>query len=351
MPSNRTSTRRLVNRLRDAGLPVSEDISAAMHSVDIGRYTDYDLEPFWYDRPLVFLETDRGGVKTISAPHMIVNMLHHLELETGQEVLLLGAKGGYIAALIAHIVGPEGGVVVVDPSKEVVTHVREKIKFVNQTHNVRVRKMRQVEHCPPQLPEPLDRVLVTGSLTELPNWLESRISEGGFAISPMGGRFSQRLIKRERAGDDWFDTDLGGVLFGPVDIAETEPEPLSAGSIGELLRESAILGEEIGLFSDEIIHRLNNLAQSLEDLPADLRPLPEPDEIDDEIPWAFDIELFENEMHPVIDLLNSEMDWLAEIWSVLITLVDVRLMQPGSPDVEDEEDRGGGFGRHSDLVP
>ena len=56
-------------------------------------------------------------------------------------------------------------------------------------------------------------------------------------------------------------------------------------------------------------------------------------------------------MHPVIDLLNSEMDWLAEIWSVLITLVDVRLMQPGSPDVEDEEDRVGGFGRHSDLVP
>ena len=26
-----------------------------------------------------------------------------------QEVLILGAKGGYIAALIAHIVGPEGG--------------------------------------------------------------------------------------------------------------------------------------------------------------------------------------------------------------------------------------------------
>ena len=351
MPSSRTQTRQLIKRLKDAGLPVSEAISAAMQSVDIGQYTDYDLEPFWYDRPLVFLETERGGVKTISAPHMIVSMLHHLELEPGQEVLLLGAKGGYIAALIAHIVGPEGGVIVVDPSKEVVNHVRDKIKIVNQTHDVRVRKMRRIGHCPPQLPEPLDRVLVTGSLTELPNWLERRISEGGFAISPMGGRLSQRLIKRERAGQDWFDTDLGGVLFGPVDISETEPEPLSAESISELLRESAVLGEEIGLFSDEIIGRLNNLAQSLDDLPTNLRPLPEQDEFSDEIPWALDLELLENDVHPVIDLLTSEMDWLAEIWSVLITLVDVRLMQPGSPNTEDEEERVGGFGRHSDLVP
>ena len=344
-------TRRLIERLQKAGVPMNSSISAAMRSVDVGEYTDYELEPFWHDRPLVFLETSKGGVKTISAPHMIAKMLYHLELSPGQEVLILGAKGGYIAALIAHIVGPEGGVVVVDPSREVVDHVRERISTVTDTHTVRVRKMRQLTHCPPQLPEPLDRVLVTGSLESLPNWLESRIVDGGFTIAPIGGRFSQHLLKRERISEGWLDTDLGGVLFGPVDIADTEPEPLSAKTLAELLREGAILGDEIGMFNDEILQRLNHLSASLEALPDNIEPLPEPPNLEDEPPWAMDSDAWIDEVHPVADLLNAEMDWLGDVWQLLITLVDVRLMQPGRPDAEDDEEPIGGFGRHSDLVP
>ena len=347
----RGHTRRLIRRLESAGVPIDSSISAAMQSVDVGEFTDYELEPFWHDRPLVFLETSRGGVKTISAPHMIATMLHHLELSPGQEVLILGAKGGYIAALVAHIVGPEGGVVVVDPSREVVDHVRDRLSSVAETHTVRVRKMRQLTHCPPQLPDPLDRVLVTGSLHELPEWLESRMSDGGFAVAPIGGRFSQHLVKRERAGENWLDTDLGGVLFGPVDIAETEPEPLTAQTLAELLREAAILGDEIDLFTEGISQQLNDLSIALEQLPQDLGPLPQPHELEEEPPWALDSDMWMDEVHPVVDLLTAEMDWLAEVWHILITLLDVRLMQPGRPDSDDDEESVGGFGRHGDLVP
>jgi len=342
---------RLLRRLKTAGVPLTQPISAAMRSVDVGEFTDYELEPFFHDRPLVFLETDRGGVKTISAPHMIATMLHHLELEIGQEVLILGAKGGYIAALIAHIVGPEGGVVVVDPSREVVDHVRERLEPVSETHTVRVRKMRRLDFCPPQLPEPLDRVLVTGSLRDLPAWLETRMCDGGFAVAPMGGRIAQRLVKRERVGPDWMDTDLGGVLFGPVDIADTEPEPMSAASLSELLHEGAVLGEEIGLFDVEILERLGQLASALEGLPDDLEPLPHQERMEDEPPWALDEGAWMDEVHPVVDLLTAEMDWLADIWPVLIALIDVRMVHPGQPDSDDDDGRSGGFGRHGDLVP
>ena len=344
-------TRRLIERLENAEVPIDSQISAAMHSIDVSDFTDYDLEPFWYDRPLVFLETRKGGVKTISAPHMIATMLHHLELSSGQEVLILGAKGGYIAALVAHIVGPEGGVVVVDPSREVVNHVRDRLNPVAQTHTVRVRKMRQLTHCPPQLPHPLDRVLVTGSLEKLPQWMTSRMADGGFAIAPIGGRYSQHLMKLERVESTWLETNLGGVLFGPVDIAETEPEPLSAHTLAEMLREGAILGQEIGILDSDTIQRLNALSMSLESLPVDLQPLPEPEGLEYEPPWAFDSDMWVDEAHPVVDLLSAEMDWLSDVWPILITLVDIRLMQPGHPDAVDEDGQVGGFGRHGDLVP
>ena len=344
-------TRRLIERLENAEVPIDSQISAAMQSIDVSDFTDYDLEPFWHDRPLVFLETRKGGVKTISAPHMIATMLHHLELSSGQEVLILGAKGGYIAALVAHIVGPEGGVVVVDPSREVVNHVRDRLSPVAQTHTVRVRKMRQLTHCPPQLPHPLDRVLVTGSLEKLPQWMTSRMADGGFAIAPIGGRYSQHLMKLERVESTWLETNLGGVLFGPVDIAETEPEPLSAHTLAEMLREGAILGQEIGILDSDIIERLNALSMSLESLPVDLQPLPEPEGLEYEPPWAFDSDMWVDEAHPVVDLLSAEMDWLSDVWPILVTLVDIRLMQPGHPDAVDEDGQVGGFGRHGDLVP
>ena len=99
------------------------------------------------------------------------------------------------------------------------------------------------------------------------------------------------------------------------------------------------------------MRRLNHLSASLEALPENLEPLPEPPNLEDEPPWAMDTDAWVDEIHPVADLLNAEMDWLGDVWQLLITLVDVRLMQPGRPDAEDDEEPIGGFGRHSDLIP
>tara|TARA_B110000438_G_scaffold303564_1_gene365651 strand:- start:4183 stop:4716 length:534 start_codon:yes stop_codon:yes gene_type:complete len=177
------------------------------------------------------------------------------------------------------------------------------------------------------------------------------MGDGGFTVAPIGGRFSQHLVKRERVGENWLDTDLGGVLFGPVDIADTEPEPLSAKSLAELLREGAILGDEIGMFSEEILQRLTHLSTALDALPDDLGPLPNPSNLEDEPPWALDSDIWIEGIHPVADLLSAEMDWLGDVWQLLITLVDVRLMQPGRPETDDEDGPTGGFGRHGDLIP
>ena len=41
----------------------------AMEDVNPGFFTDFDLEPFWNDRPVPFLFTGFGATRTISAPH------------------------------------------------------------------------------------------------------------------------------------------------------------------------------------------------------------------------------------------------------------------------------------------
>ena len=114
--------RELLDRISNSGIEVPQQVRDAMCDLHLDQFTTYDFDGFFHDRPVVFMETENGGVKTISAPHMIVTLLHHLELKKGQEVLVVGAKGGYIAALIATIVGEEGHVIVIDPSEEVIRH-------------------------------------------------------------------------------------------------------------------------------------------------------------------------------------------------------------------------------------
>ena len=272
-----TEMRALLERLAAAGLSVSESIEAAMLAVNIEDYSDWEPSAFWHDHPLIFLRTESGGVKTISAPHMVVTMLGHLELELGQDVLILGAKGGYMAALISHIVGDSGSVTVVDPSRPVVEHVRERLVVSGRGGNgkggeIRVRKLSKINRAPPHLPTPLQRVLITGSIREIPKWIDTRLHDGGFVIAPLGNRFGQRLIKRERQDSSRLDTDLGGVIFGPVDIAETESNS-SVGELADMFEEAAAIADELDALEVEDRIRLRQLSSAIRDLPDDLPPL------------------------------------------------------------------------------
>ena len=93
---------------------------------------------------MVFLETPEGGVKTISAPHMIVTLLHNLELEKGQHIVIYGAKGGYISALIAHIIDEEGRVTVLDPSIDVIEHISNNLRGYPTVDCQRISDFRQI---------------------------------------------------------------------------------------------------------------------------------------------------------------------------------------------------------------
>ena len=316
--------RLLIRRLRDSGVIVPEEVEKAMLIVDIADFTEYEIDGFYHDRPVVFLETPNGGVKTISAPHMVVTLLHHLELSAGQEVVVYGAKGGYICALIAHILGEEGHVTVLDPSVEVISHLSSSLRVYPTVECHVIQETPNVN-----LPE-LNRVLVTGQIGSLPDWLKDGLTDGGFAIAPIGDRDSQNLVKLEKQDSELFETDLGSVIFGPIDIQDTIVSTPSPEEMAEMVEQVVELMSEIGLIESDDRARLYDLVAELRQLPDDLPP---PEEMDDP------------SEHPMLRLMMDEGEWFMRFWPVVQAMMGSRLASPGSKDYSYSGSE------HDDFIP
>ncbi len=190
---------RLLDGLVTSGAPLSISVREAFESVHPGDFTSYPLDSFWKDHPVPFIESEGGGVKTISAPHMLIELLHHSEVTEGDKVLIVGAKGGYLSALISHIIGDHGDLMVIDPSAPVVEHLR----FVFENHAAasdsrppRVRKVPHLRHKPPGLSADLKRILITGAVETLPGWIERVVGGEGVVLAPVGDATGQVLTKQ-----------------------------------------------------------------------------------------------------------------------------------------------------------
>ena len=182
---------------------------------------------------------------------------------------------------------------------------------------------------------PVDRVLITGAIRELLPDVENLVGEGGFVLGPFGGPVHQRLLKREKQEDEWLDTDLGGVVFGPMDLGEAERSSLDPQNLAEHLEDILEIISEIIEIEDETVSRIEGLIISLRELPRDIPELDE-DSTEDEIME-----------HPVIELLLMEMDWLGPMWPIFGDFLSVEIASPGSPS----EDEYGMSGGHRDLIP
>ena len=323
----------LLRRLSKDGVLVPDQVKKAMLKVDLEDFTDYDVAPFYADRPVPYIESNSGNIKTISAPHMIATLLHHLEINKGQDIMLIGSKGGYLAAIIDRMLGGEGTVTILEPHEEVRLHTEDRLASHLCSGTIRVLRpndVGEIEH----LSGGFERVLITGSVREIPNSIEELVIDGGFVLGPFGGPVHQRLLKREKQGGDWFDTDLGGVVFGPMDVGESETGPLDPISLANHIEDAFDLVGGMIEIEESTCARVRNLILALREMPPDL-PY-----IDEE---SSEEEVME---HPVVDLLMSEIEWLGPLWPLFSEFLSIDLASPGSP--EEASDFAGG---HEDLIP
>ena len=262
----------LLRRLSKEGFIVPEQVKKAMLKVDIEDFTDYDVAPFYADRPVPYIESDSGNIKTISAPHMIITLLHHMELALGQEIIVIGCKGGYLSALIATIVGEDGRVNVLDPSSEVVNHAKERL---SHWPTIEIRSVEDLDIAPVAFPGEFNRVILTGQIEAIPEWIKSRVSDGGFVIAPLGDIDSQNLMKIEFQDNIELETNLGNVCFGPIDLDSTDNTHLHPKELADLIELSIETCEELEIIDYEELQSLQDLVAKLNNLPDETPPIGE----------------------------------------------------------------------------
>lgn len=183
-----------------------------------------ELSEFFSDQAVPFYSSE-GFTKTVSAPSMICVMLQELELEEGMDVLVLGAKSGYIEALISEMVG-NGFVYIIDSNQEICELTEENLLKEDYERSSTVLIRDPLKIYPDK--GPWDRILITGQVPDVPRELKEQLADGGFILAPIGPevkdprRDFQEFMKIQRVGQRYVETPLGQVLFGPLDSSRVK---------------------------------------------------------------------------------------------------------------------------------
>ncbi|RJQ77659.1 methyltransferase, FxLD system [Pseudonocardiaceae bacterium YIM PH 21723] len=153
-------------------------------------------------------------LSSTSATFIQARMIEQAELRPGATVLEIGS-GGYNAALLAEVVGPQGRVFSVDIDREVTDLALERLDATGYGDRVTVLQADAGEPLP-ELPDSVDAILVTAGAWDLaPAWLD-RLATDGRIIVPLRMNGVTRSIGFRREGDHWVSTSAEVCGFVPM---------------------------------------------------------------------------------------------------------------------------------------
>ncbi|MGB6164696.1 MAG: methyltransferase domain-containing protein [Pseudonocardiaceae bacterium] len=185
------------------GLDPPREVEAALRTVPRHLFApEVPLETAYANHSIVTKRNERGGpISSVSAPWLQAIMLGQLQVAPGQRVLEIGS-GGYNAALLRELVGPDGSVTTIDIDQEVVDRASACLAAAGY-RDVRVvcgdGEFGAAEYGP------FDRIIVTVGTWDIPPaWVEQltwplRRWSRGQPCLPRQTRAGGRRRDRERA--------------------------------------------------------------------------------------------------------------------------------------------------------
>ena len=192
----------------------------AFLDVQLEKFVPKEILPsvkIYDDAPVLFYyERERPeNLRTISAPHMITIMLQNLILKENDDLLILGAKSGYIAVL-AHKLAPRGKIVILEANSRIAKITQKNLKHLGLNENIKVIVKNPLVGMPEMAP--WKKILVTGAIKQekiypLLNQLDH---EYGVLFAPIGEEFIQIYTQILRLNNDFYGKKHLSVRFTPL---------------------------------------------------------------------------------------------------------------------------------------
>jgi protein-L-isoaspartate(D-aspartate) O-methyltransferase len=191
-----------------------------------------------YTDDVVVMKTNEAGVaiSSVSQPTVVALMLEQADIQPGHRVLEIGS-GGYNAALLSELVGPEGQVTTVDIDPEVIDRARKGLTAAGYP-DVRVVQTDGEFGCPESAP--YDRVLVTVTAWDIaPAWVDQLAADGRIVV-PLRLRSQTRSIAFDLLDDSLLSRSMAVCGFVCMQGAGANYE-----------RFVPLHGDKVGLSFDE----------------------------------------------------------------------------------------------------
>ena len=199
--------KRLINAFLE--VPLEEFI----HQKNLGPF-QIDIAKFYQDIPNLFYYLNPENYRTISAPHMISIMLQGLSLEENDDLLILGAKSGYIAAL-AHKLAPKGKILILEANSDIARITKENLDRMD-VENIDILVKNPLEGMPDK--GPWKKILVTGAITQnrIHPLLNQLDPNEGVLYAPIGEDYVQVYTQILRDKNEFFGKKQLQVRFSPL---------------------------------------------------------------------------------------------------------------------------------------
>jgi protein-L-isoaspartate(D-aspartate) O-methyltransferase len=144
--------------------------------------------------------------QTMTAPAVVAAMLVALDVGPGHSVLEVGTGSGYVAALLARL---GGQVVSVERYATLARSAAERLKIAGVGTAVRIEVGDGLATRPSVR---YDRILVNGSVLEMPATLTSHLAPGGRLVGALAEEGSPRLVRIDRPQQGDLIQESGQIL-------------------------------------------------------------------------------------------------------------------------------------------
>ena len=145
--------------------------------------------------------------QTISQPYMVALMTEALELRGDEKTLEIGTGSGYQTAILAELSDTVYTIERIAPLLDKAKAVLSELGYDNIFFKAYDGTLGWEEFAP------YDAIIVTAGAPRIPPPLMDQLKEGGRLVIPVGGKYSQELIKLVKRKGSFKETNLGGCRF------------------------------------------------------------------------------------------------------------------------------------------